>query len=279
MNRLFNMDNPLMRFLSRTFDMMVLNLLFIVCSIPVFTIGASLSALHYACMKMKEPDEGYVYRNFFKSFRMNFRQGTGMWLIMLVLGILLFIENRMAVQMAGNASVKPVRIMIYIAMILWYMILTWMFALQSRFVNTVGQTMKNAVLITFAKAPRSVAMVLIFIAEILIVLKAPGIVQSYAILWMLMFGFSVQVLINTQLQYPVILSLMPEEKDEPAADNRFAVDETADVSGLGYTPLPKEEESAAGTGEAEDAGTEETGSADARIGKPEETDSAKKTED
>lgn len=244
MNRLFNLDNPLMRFLSRTFDMMILNLLFIVCSIPVFTIGASLSALHYACMKMKEPDEGYVYRNFFKSFKMNFKQGTGMWLIMLAIGLLLFMENRIALQMPSDASVKPVRIMIYIAMILWYMILAWMFALQSRFVNTVGQTMKNAVLLTFAKAPRSVGMVLVLIAEILIVLKSSGIVQSYAILWMLMFGFSVQVLINTQFQYPVIKSLMPEEKEEdkPAADNQFAVDESADVSELGYTPIPKKEE-------------------------------------
>ena len=72
--------------------------------------------------------------------------------------------------------------------------------------------------------------------------RSSGLVQSYAILYLLMFGFSVQVLINTQLQYPVIKELMPnDEDDKPAADSQFTVDEEADVSALGYTPLPRDE--------------------------------------
>lgn len=242
MERLFNQDNPIMRFLGRAFDMMILNLLFIVCSLPIFTIGASLSALHYTCLKMKDPDEGYVHKNFFKSFKMNFKQGTVLWLIMLVIGLLLFFETRMAVQIT-EGPVKLIRTMIMIATVLWYMVMSWTFALQSRFVNTIGHTLRNAALLTFAKAPRSIAMVLIFIAEVLFVTRASSIVLSYFILWLLMFGFSVQVLINTQIQYPVIKSLMPADEDaEPVSDGQFAVDETADVSELGYTPLPKEEE-------------------------------------
>ena len=241
MDRIFNLDNPVMRFLGRAFDMMMLNILFIVCSLPIFTIGASLSALHYSCLKMKDENEGYVFRNFFRSFKMNFKQGTGMWLIMLALGLLLFMENRMAAQIT-NASVRPIRIMIYVAASLWYMALCWMFALQSRFVNNVGQTIKNAVLLTFAKAPRSIGMLGILALELIFVARSSGLVQSYAILYLLMFGFSVQVLINTQLQYPVIKELMPnDEDDKPAADSQFTVDEEADVSALGYTPLPKDE--------------------------------------
>jgi uncharacterized membrane protein YesL len=241
MDRIFNLDNPVMRFLGRAFDMMMLNILFIVCSLPIFTIGASLSALHYSCLKMKDENEGYVFRNFFRSFKMNFKQGTGMWLIMLALGLLLFMENRMAAQIT-DASVRPIRIMIYVAGSLWYMALCWMFALQSRFVNKVGQTIKNAVLLTFAKAPRSIGMLGVLALELIFVARSSGLVQSYAILYLLMFGFSVQVLINTQLQYPVIRELMPnDEDDKPAADNQFTVDEEADVSALGYTPLPKDE--------------------------------------
>lgn len=246
MGRLLNMDNPVMRFLSRTFDVMMLNIFFIICSLPIFTIGASLSALHYCCLKMKEPDEGYVWKNFFKSFKVNFKQGIPLWLMMFVLGLVLFMEHRVASQMTG-ASIKAVRIMIYTAAVLWYMVLAWMFALQSRFVNSIGQTIKNALLLTIAKAPRSIAMVLIMIAEIVIVLRSPAIVQSYAILWIIMFGFAVQVLINTQLQYPVIKELMPKEDTEPVSDSQFTVDETADVSGLGYTSIPKEGDSS-GTG-------------------------------
>ena len=57
MERIFNQDNPVMRFLGRAFDMMLLNFLFLICSLPVFTIGASLSALHYCCLKMKDEIE------------------------------------------------------------------------------------------------------------------------------------------------------------------------------------------------------------------------------
>ena len=51
---LFDLDNPLMRFLSKVADLLVLNLLFLVCSIPVFTIGASMTAMYYCFFKMKE---------------------------------------------------------------------------------------------------------------------------------------------------------------------------------------------------------------------------------
>lgn len=255
MGRFFNLDSPLMRFLSRTFDVMMLNIFFIICSLPVFTIGASLSALHYCCLKMKEPDEGYVWRNFFKSFKTNFKQGIPLGLMMLFLGLILLMEHRAASRMTG-ASVRVVQIMIYMAAVLWYMVLAWMFALQSRFVNSVGHTIKNALLLTIAKAPRSIAMVLIVIAELVIVLKSPAIVLSYSVLWMIMFGFAVQVLINTQLQYPVIKELMPKEDTEPVSDSQFTVDETADVSELGYSPIPKKEDQSGGKSrESQDEGS------------------------
>lgn len=243
LNKIFDMDNPVMRFMAKTFDMMILNFLFILCSIPIFTIGASLSALHYCCLKMKEPDEGYMYKNFFHSFKVNFKQGLGLGIPMLFLGLVLYLEYR-ATSALDASSVRMVRIMILVAAVIWYMVLCWLFALQSRFVNTVGQTYKNAMLLTFAKAPRSAAMVLIVAAELIIIVRSPAVVQSYSLLWLIMFGFSVQVLINTQLQYPVIKELMPGEaqENEPVVDSQFTVDETADVSELGYTPLPKEEE-------------------------------------
>ena len=67
MNRIFDMDNPLWRFLGKLADLMILNILFLLCSIPIFTIGASLTGVYYVCLKIKEQEEGYIVRNFFKS--------------------------------------------------------------------------------------------------------------------------------------------------------------------------------------------------------------------
>ena len=99
---IFDLDNPVMRFLSRVADIMILNLLFILCSIPVFTTGASLSALYYCLFKMKEGTEGYLVRKFFHSFRENFKQATLMWLIMLVPAFIMFMEFLMYRTVEGS---------------------------------------------------------------------------------------------------------------------------------------------------------------------------------
>ena len=64
MNNLFNLDNPVMQFLSRIFDLVVLNVIFLVFCIPVVTAGASLSGLYYVSLKIVRGEEPYIWRYF-----------------------------------------------------------------------------------------------------------------------------------------------------------------------------------------------------------------------
>ena len=90
MGGLFDLDSPVMRFLSKMADLIILNLLAFVCCLPIFTIGASMTALHYVLLKIVRNEEGYVVRGFFKAFKSNFKQATVIWLILLaVLFVLL----------------------------------------------------------------------------------------------------------------------------------------------------------------------------------------------
>ena len=66
---MFKLDSPLMNFLSKIADIMILNLLIIICSIPVFTIGAAVSAAYYMAFKMVKNEETYIVRGFFKAFK------------------------------------------------------------------------------------------------------------------------------------------------------------------------------------------------------------------
>ena len=97
MNRLFNIDNPVMQFLSKMFDLVVLNLIFILSCIPVITIGASISALYYVCLKMLRGEDPYIWQNYWKAFRQNFKQSTIVWLLFLaavvILGMDFYIIN------------------------------------------------------------------------------------------------------------------------------------------------------------------------------------------
>ena len=68
MNRLFDLENPVMVFLGRLADLVWLNILYIICCIPVFTIGAATSALYYVTMKMvkehRQPPSFRVIKSF-----------------------------------------------------------------------------------------------------------------------------------------------------------------------------------------------------------------------
>ena len=76
MDRLFNMDNKFFTVMGRVADLIMLNVVFLICCLPIVTIGASLTALHYVTLKMARNEESYIIRSFFKSFKQNFKQAT-----------------------------------------------------------------------------------------------------------------------------------------------------------------------------------------------------------
>lgn len=87
MAKLFDMNNPIWRFMGRLADMFFLTLLWAVCSLPIITAGAATVSLYYVTLKVAEGKEGYLFRNFFRSFKENFRQSTLIWLIVLIIGL------------------------------------------------------------------------------------------------------------------------------------------------------------------------------------------------
>ena len=91
MSSFFSMDSPFFSFMSRLADIVLLNLLYIICCLPVFTIGAATSALYYQVMKMSKNEESYVFRGFFKAFRENFKKATPAWLILLGIAVFLYL--------------------------------------------------------------------------------------------------------------------------------------------------------------------------------------------
>ena len=88
MGRFFNLDSPLMTFLSKMADLMILNLLTLLCCLPIITAGDAMTALYYMTIKMVKNEECYIVKGYFKSFKENFKQATIIWLIALVVGII-----------------------------------------------------------------------------------------------------------------------------------------------------------------------------------------------
>ena len=89
MGKLFDLESPLFSGLNKMADLIYLNLLTFVCCIPIITIGASMTALNYVVLKMVRNEDSHLTRQFFKSFKQNFKQATIIWLIILLAIIVL----------------------------------------------------------------------------------------------------------------------------------------------------------------------------------------------
>ena len=104
MDRLFNMDNKFFTVMGRVADLIMLNVVFLICCLPIVTIGASLTALHYVTLKMARNEESYIIRSFFKSFKQNFKQATVINLIMLAVAAILYMDLRIVGNIGGTMS-------------------------------------------------------------------------------------------------------------------------------------------------------------------------------
>lgn len=158
-------DNPIMRGIGRLADFMILNILWVICSIPIITIGASTTALYTVMLKLVKNEEGYIAKGFLKAFKENFKQSTIMWLIFLLLGIIFvvdFVSIRLMPNMVGG-------ILQILFLFMGALLVAWMvyaFALQARFVNTVKNTLKNALILVFAKLPFTVLIIIISVGPV-----------------------------------------------------------------------------------------------------------------
>ncbi len=130
-----------------------LNLLWVVCSIPIVTVGASTTALYYVTLKLARDEEDNVTAMFFRSFRENFRQATVLWLIMLAVGVFLGADAYVLVHLrrtaAGSAAILwTVLLAVVIAAAVFYVItLLYLFPLVASVRNTNGAMLKNSFLI------------------------------------------------------------------------------------------------------------------------------------
>lgn len=145
LNKIFDMDNVVFRFFKIFGYVWWLHILWLVTSIPVITMGASTTALCYSSMKLRERDEN-VTKNFFRSFKENFKQSTVIFLIMLLLGAVLIFDIITCSQLDSIPG-NVVKCCALALLIPYCMVLFYVFALQAKFVNSVKNTFRNSILV------------------------------------------------------------------------------------------------------------------------------------
>lgn len=215
MSGIFSTDSRFMRYMNRLADLMILNLLFLLTSLPVFTIGASLSALYTVCFRLGTDREGSTCRDYFAAFRQNFGQATKLWLAGLLWGLGTAACTLMYYAMTGWRHYLFVPFAVLFGAVI--LIFGYVFPLQSRFENDGKTTLKNAMLLCLGYLPRSVLMgalnvfpfVLLF-TDLLTFLKA-------AFLWVILW-FAAAAYANTLILKKVFAPYLKEEENACTQD-------------------------------------------------------------
>lgn len=214
--RILDIDGPLVTFLSRMADMMWLTILTMVCCIPVFTVGASLTALNYVALRMARNEDGYVTKSFFKAFKENFKQATIIWLIFLAVFGFLFVDYRILTTTEVEVHIVVQLLLLTFAV---FAVFTFMYVwpVLAKFENTVRRTIFNAFAISAAQFFKTLLMIFIYAVPFLLwFFVQPYIPNIFPILFV--FWLSVPAYLSAKL-YDKFFRAMENKILEQQAEN------------------------------------------------------------
>lgn len=159
--KFFSIDSPFYRFITKLWDIVQLNFLWLLCCIPVVTAGASTVAACSVALKMAEDTEGYIARSFFKAFRENLKGGIPLGILSLVAAYAVYLDFQF-----WNATESVLfLVMGIVAAVVFTMGLLYAFPLMARYENTFLKTLKNSYDISTKYFLRTLMMVFIMVLE------------------------------------------------------------------------------------------------------------------
>ncbi|MBO4679554.1 MAG: YesL family protein [Lachnospiraceae bacterium] len=156
-NGFFAIDGPLMRTMELVINMLLLNILVIICSVPVITIGAAFTAMYHQLQRMMRNEDGYVVRDFFKDFASNFKVSTITWLILLPIGAFLGIDLKIFSD--GVSFPGAYKWLIIAFTVIYIMGLVYVFPVLARYETTPKLAIKNAYAMSLFALPKTILMI------------------------------------------------------------------------------------------------------------------------
>ncbi|MDR2246299.1 MAG: YesL family protein [Treponema sp.] len=146
--------------MEKLFDIVSLNLLWLLCSFPLITIGASSTAFYYAMAKVIRGERGHLFGEFWRSFKLNLVKATLVWISFAVLIFLLLVNRNISANIGGYPGLFLLCLYTLIA-VLFLGVLIYVFPVLSRFYMTIPQVVKLSVYMCFRYLPYTVGLLAI----------------------------------------------------------------------------------------------------------------------
>lgn len=187
MNSFFNLDGPFYKWGTEVADVMILSLLWLICSLPIVTIGASTTALFYVFGKKVRKEDPYVVKSFFKSFKENFKQGTILTLILAIMLISSYLYFEILISGVAPMWVKIIGLFFIIQVSFMGL---YVFPVLSRFDMTVKNIMISSFMFANKHFVTSIICLILFGVSVFAVLT----LTPFAI-----FSFGIYALVSSFL--------------------------------------------------------------------------------
>lgn len=193
-NGFLSIDGPFMRVMELVINLLVLNVLVIVCSLPIVTIGAAFTAMHHQLYRMSKNTDGYVVRDFFRDFASNFKVSTISWLLALAVGSFLAIDLKIFAE--GVSFPAPFKWLILSFSLIYLYGLVYLFPVLARYETSPIKALKYSFVMAFHGSGLIKTLFMIGLYAV------PWVIAMYVgnfVLANLLFGISLPAYINVFL--------------------------------------------------------------------------------
>ena len=197
---MFSPDSKFMEIFGRITDLVLLNLLFLITCLPVFTIGAAIPALYTMCFRLMREEYSGIVKSYFRSFKDNFKQATLIWLLLLVLVVPALYYFILLFRLEGILRYSAF-VFVLIAVV-GLMTASYVFPWISQFENTTVQSLKNALILSISRLPRTAAILAINLMPLIVWFINPELFIQVSFLWVALY-FAAAAYMNTGLLWHV----------------------------------------------------------------------------
>jgi len=218
--KLFNPDSRIMIFLSRVADLVILNILWLVCCVPVVTIGASTTAMYHVIRHWQKDSVSSIMRDFFQSFKEDFKQATPVYLILLIPTVAV-VMNAMLIFNPDNSAAVPSYLLViwFISALILLFISSFVYPVMAFFADSIFKTLRNAMVLALANLPRTILISILNLLPVILLFVNLSFFLQSSIFWLLIGGALVAYL-NMSILKPVFKKLVPSEFEGTVPDTQ-----------------------------------------------------------
>lgn len=203
-------NSQFMQVISRITDLAILNVLYLLTCLPVFTIGAANSAMYTLCFRMVHNRDAGIFKSYFRAFLDNFKQSTLVWLLLLFIGLPAFFYFDSVYAMEG--SIRYLFVLFFTILVLTLFTGSYVFPLISQFQNGTGAMLKNALILSITHLPQTLCVTVINLLPLGILLVNMDLFLQVSYLWMVLY-FSAAAYVNAAILFKVLKPYYPEQTE------------------------------------------------------------------